>query len=430
MAGSVTAGVGEARATAPRWFLRPTAYVLAAGAVLWVWAAHALWSATEVPPVAGPHLEASRFFSASFLERSATYGRFLEIETLLGMVTLLVVLALYARHGHRLMRESAAGRIGTGMLLGMLGFGVVWLAEVPFGLVALWWQRRYDVSHQGYVSWLIDSFLSLGSTFLFICLALLVTMGLAGVMRRWWWAAAAPVLVALGLLFTFVSPYLIPSTTPLRSPELVADARALEHEKGLSGTRLEVQEVHRFTTAPNAEAAGFGPSSTVVLWDTLLDGRFDRAEIRAVLGHELSHLAHHDPLKGVGWEALFLIPAWGLIALLTRRRGGMARPEAVPIALLVLVALQLVTTPFFNAVSRRQEAAADWGSLVATREPAAARSLQRRLAITSLSEPESSGLSSFLFDDHPTAMERIAMTYAWERWSGTGQKNLESSNLP
>ena len=65
-------------------------------------------------------------------------------------------------------------------------------------------------------------------------------------------------------------------------------------------------------------------------------------------------------------EALFLIPAWGLIALLTRRRGGMARPEAVPVALLVLVALQLVTMPFFNAVSRRQEAAADWSSLVAT----------------------------------------------------------------
>ncbi|HEY7256980.1 MAG TPA: M48 family metalloprotease [Solirubrobacterales bacterium] len=430
MAGSVTAAVGKVAETEPRWYQRPATFVLLGGAALWAWAGHALWVSTETAPIAGPQLEASRYFSSSFLERSATYGRFLEIESLLGMATLLVVLALYARHGHRLMRESAAGRIGTGMLLGMLGFGVVWLAEVPFGLVALWWQRRYDVSHQGYVPWLINSFLGLGTTFLFVCLALLVTMGLAGVMRRWWWAAAAPVLVAIGLAFTLVSPYLIPSTSPLRSPQLVADARALEREKGLSGTRLEVQDVHRFTTAPNAEAAGFGPSSTVVLWDTLLDGRFNRSEVRAVLGHELSHLAHHDPLKGLGWEALFLIPAWGLIALLTRRRGGMARPEAVPIALLVLVALQLLTTPFFNAVSRRQEAAADWGALVATREPAAARSLERKLAITSLSEPDPSGFSSFLFDNHPTAMERIAMTYAWEERSANGQQNLGSSHLP
>jgi STE24 endopeptidase len=90
----------------------------------------------------------------------------------------------------------------------------------------------------------------------------------------------------------------------------------------------------------------------------------------------------------------------------------------------------LVTTPFFNAVSRRQEAAADWSALVATREPAAARSLQRRLAITSLSEPEPSAWSSFLFGTHPTAMERIGMTYAWERWSANGQENLGTSHLP
>jgi len=423
MAAGATAGMAEVRATAPGWFRRPATYLLLGGAALWAWAAHALWASTETAPVSGPHLDAGRYFGDSFLDRSATYSHFLEIESLLGMVTLLVVLGLYARHGHRLMRESAAGRIGTGMLLGMLGFGVVWLASVPFGLVAVWWQRRYGVSHQGYVQWLIDSFVGLGGTFLFICLALLVTMGLAGVLRRWWWVAAAPVLVGIALLYTFASPYLITSTSPLRTPQLVADARALEREKGLSGTRLEVEEVHRFTTAPNAEAAGFGPSRTVVLWDTLLDGRFRRAEVRAVLGHELSHLAHNDPLKGVGWAALFLIPAWGLIALLTRGRGGMARPEAVPVALLVLVALQLLTTPALNAVSRRQEAAADWSALAATHEPAAARSLQQRLAVTSLSEPDPSPLSSFLFGTHPTAMERIALTYAWE------ERNLGSSHV-
>jgi STE24 endopeptidase len=211
---------------------------------------------------------------------------------------------------------------------------------------------------------------------------------------------------------------------------LVGDARALEREKGLSGTRLEVQDVHRFTTAPNAEAAGFGPSRTVVLWDTLLDGRFNRSEIRLVLGHELSHLAHDDPLKGVAWGALFLIPAWGLIALLTRRRGGMARPEAVPVVLLVLAATQLLATPFFNAVSRRQEASADWSALMATHDPGADRSLQRRLATTSLSEPDPPAWSSFLFGTHPTAMERISMAYAWEELEHGRPNNLGSANLP
>lgn len=392
---------------------RPATPALFVGAALWLWAAQALWTATISVPENLPDLDPDRFFGASFLERSATYERFLAIDSLLAIVTLLVVLAIYAKRGHRLMRESAAGRVGTGMMLGMLGFAVVWLVEIPFGLAAVWWQRRYDVSHQGYLEWILESFLGLGGTFLFVSFALAVAMGLAGAMRRWWWLVAAPAFVGLTLLFVFVSPYLIPNTSPLRDPQLLADARALERSEGVSGTKFVVEDVHRFTTAPNAEATGIGPTRTVVLWDTLVDD-FSRAEIRSVLAHEVAHLAHDDALRRVGWLALFLIPASGLIAFFTRGRGGMARPEAVPVALFVLVALQLLATPLFNAVSRRDEAAADWAALQATREPAAARATQRRLTTSSKQSPDPPAWTAALFGSHPTTMQRIAMTYAWE----------------
>jgi STE24 endopeptidase len=392
----------------------PATLALLVGAALWAWAAHALWSSTVPGPVHLPHLDESRYFSASFLHRSDSFQRFLDIEGLLAWATLLAVLGVYARRGHRLMRESAAGRIGTGMLLGMLGFALVWLAEVPFGLVALWWERRHGISHQGYVAWLFGSFFSLGSEFLFISLALAVAMSLAGVLRRWWWVVAAPIFVGLALLFTFVSPYLIPDNSAVHDPQLLTDARALERSEGVGDTKVRVQEVHRFTGAPNAESTGFGPTRTVILWDTLLDGRFNHREIRLVMAHEFGHLANDDQLKRVGWLALFLIPAIGLIALLTRSRGGLARPEAVPVAILVMVVLQLLTTPLFNMVSRRQEAAADWAALNATHEPATARALHRHLAITSLTAPEPPGWVNALYGTHPTVMQRIAMAYAWE----------------
>jgi STE24 endopeptidase len=396
---------------------RPATLALLVGVVLWAWAAHALWSSTVPASLHLPHVDASRFFSISFLQRSASYQRFLDIEGLLATATLLGVLVVYARRGHRLMRESAAGRIGTGMLLGMLGFAVVWLAEVPFGLVAVWWQRRHGVSHQGYLAWLFDSFFSLGSEFLFISLALAVAMGLAGVFRRWWWVVAAPVFVGLALLFAFVSPYLVPSTSSLHDSRLLADARALERSEGVGETKVRVQDVHRFTTAPNAESTGFGPTRTVILWDTLLDGRFSNREIRVVIAHEIGHLAHNDVLRSVGWFALFLIPASALIARLTRSRGGLARPEAVPVALLVLVALQILAMPLFNIVSRREEAAADWSALAATREPATERALMRHLATTSLSDPDPPSWAFALYENHPTIMQRIAMAYAWEERS-------------
>jgi STE24 endopeptidase len=391
-----------------------TVAAVAVAAALWALAAYALWDTTVPGSARLPDLEASPFFGDAFLERSETYERFLVVLGLLATAVLLVVFALYAKRGHRLMRESAAGRIGTGMLLGMLGFAVAWLAELPFGLAAVWWQRRYDVSEQSYLEWALESFLSLGGVFLFVCAALAVAMALAGVLRRWWWAAAVPAFAALALLYAFVTPYLIPETKPLEDPELVAATRALEERQGVGEARLRVQEVERFTSAPNAIAAGFGPTATIFLWDTLLDDRFSQEEVRAVIAHEVAHLAHRDTLKGVGWLVLFLVPATALVAFFTRGRGGLARPEAVPVALLVLVVLQLLATPLFNVVSRHVEEAADWSALEATRRPEAQRGLQRELSKASLSRPDPPAWTQLLYGTHPTPLRRIEMTYAWE----------------
>ncbi len=405
-----SAAPGRAR-LGSRW---PAALGLLCGAALWLWAVHALWASTELPSLHLPTLDPHDFFSSSFLDRSSSYERFLAIDGVLASVALIVVLAVYARRGQRLVRESAAGRVGTGMLLAMLGFALVWLAEVPFGLAALWWERRHGVSDQGYPGWLLESFLSLGAVFVFVCVAVAIAMGLAGVLRRWWWLVAAPVFVALALLFTFLSPYLIPNTSPARSPALLAEARALERIEGTDEARLEIEDVHRFTTAPNAMSTGLGPSRTVILWDTLLHGGFSRPQVRFVLAHEIGHLAHDDPLKLVGWLALFLVPVLGLIALLSRRRGGLAQPEAVPIALLVLVAAQVLAAPALNVVTRRVEAAADWAALEATRDPAAGRAVMRQLAIESMSDPDPPSWIYGLYEDHPTIMQRIAMVQAWE----------------
>jgi STE24 endopeptidase len=384
-------------------------------AVLWAWAAHALWRSTVPANLHLPHVDPRAIFSASFLRRSASYERLLDLDHLLGELTLIGVLVLYARRGHRLMRESAAGRIGTGMLLGMLGFAIVWLAEIPFDLVAVWWERRHGVSHQSYLGSVLQGFLGLGGRFLFISFALLVAMGLAGLTRRWWWAAAAPLFAALALLSTYLSIYLIADTKPLRNPSTLADVRSLARTEGIPGTRAVVQNVDRFTTAPNAESVGFGATRRVILWNTLLDGRFSRREVRVVMAHELGHLAHHHPLKRVGWLVLFLLPAGALVALATRRRGGLARPEAVPVALLVFVLLQLLSTPLMNIVSRREEAEADWSALRATHDPGAARSLFRQLATTSLGNPDPPTWSYVLYADHPTIVQRIAMVEAWQR---------------
>jgi STE24 endopeptidase len=179
------------------------------------------------------------------------------------------------------------------------------------------------------------------------------------------------------------------------------------------GTPVRVQDVSDWTDQANAFTAGFGPSTHVVLWDTLLDGRFSRAEINVVIAHELGHVRSRHILKAIGWTALIVLPTLWLLELATRRRGGIGDPVNLPYGILVLTVLALLTTPVQNVVSRRYEAEADWHALNATRDPAATRSLFERFAQTSLEQPTPPTWDYVMLENHPTLMQRIAMAQRW-----------------
>jgi STE24 endopeptidase len=385
---------------------------LATGAAVWLLAAHALWQSSVPSNLKLPYVPADTLFSAHYLSSSRSYELLLTILALAAEVAVIVVLVIYARRGHVPMRESAAGPIGTGMLLGMLGFALVWLVEVPFRLLAVWWERKHGVSHEGYVNSILTGFLGLGGTFVFVSFGLLIVMGLARVSKRGWWLLASPAFAVLALLSVFLSPYLLSRTAPLRETQRVSEVQGLARAERLHGVKAEVQDVERFTTAPNAEAVGVGSSRRLVLWDTLLNGRFDRPEVRVVIAHELGHLRHGHALKRVGWLLLFLLPASALVALATARLGGLGRPESVPLALLVFVLLQFAASPLMNMVSRHEEAEADWSALTATRDTYSARRLFVNLARTSHADPDPPAWSYVLFADHPTVVQRVAMVDA------------------
>jgi len=379
-------------------------------AVAVVW----LWRSSIPGDLRLPRLDVRKYFGAAALEEAHDYQRFVRVNFVLSQVALLVVLGLYARFGSRFARESAAGRIGTGMLLGMVGLAFLWLAQLPFGLAQLWWERRHGISRLGYGEWVLENWLGLGGGFLFICLAILIVMALAAPLREWWWLAGAPVFVGLALLFAFLLPYLIPGVHPVRDRALVAQAEELAAQEGVEDVRVEVQEVRELTSAPNAEAVGLGPSRRVILWDTLLDGRFADDEVRIVLAHEIGHLSRNHIWKSVGWYALFALPGAYLIARATSRRGGVFAPAAIPLALFVLVVLQLLALPLQNVITRHLEAEADWVALEATEDPEAAERLFERLGTTSLSEPSPPTWSYLLMQTHPKLIQRIAMAEAWK----------------
>ena len=388
------------------------AAALAAGLGLAAWA---LWQ-TEVPDgLDRPRVPASEVLSAAQLDEVRSYELFLRISFLVSLVVVVVVFALYARFGERFVRESAAGRIGTGMLLGMLGLAFLWLVQVPFGLADLWWERRHDVSELDYGTWLVENWFALGGEFLFICLALLIVMGLAGSLRNWWWIPGGVVFTGLALLFTFISPYLIPAQVEA-PPVVVAETTELAEEQGVGEIDVRVAEVNAYE-GPNAAAAGLGPTRRIVVWDTLLES-FGDDEVRLVLAHEVGHHAREHLWKSVAWYALFAFPGAFLIAWATRRRGGMREPTAVPLALFVLVVLEFVALPAQNAITRNLETEADWVALESTEDPEAARDLFTGFSEEGLIDPSPPTWAYVMMETHPTMAQRIALAEAWRERAG------------
>ena len=386
---------------------RSRAALLLVLAAVWAIAAWLLWR-TSVPALHLPHLDEHALFPGFVLHRAR---RFSEVERLFWLgqtVTQLVVLALFARFGVRWTRESAAGPIGTGMLLGMIGFALVWTAELPFAVLEVWWRHRYGLSGS-YTQATIGNWFQLGARFVLLCIALGIAMGLARTIgNRWWWLPAAPAFTGLFALDAFVAPWLLRGG-PLRAP-YVEKLERIQH------VHVPVRVLGGFSE-PNAFSTGLGPSRRVFLTKPITEGVFTPRLDRFVLAHELGHLAHNHIWKSIGWYALVAFPLAYLLALAARRRGGMGLPAAVPLVIFVYVVLQFAALPLRNVVSRHFEAEADWSALRATRDPAAGRRLFRLFAGQTLDDPSPPGWDYVFLENHPTLLQRIEMTQYWKSYA-------------
>jgi STE24 endopeptidase len=391
--------------------------VLATLAVLWLASAALLWR-TEVPDdLRLPHLDAAAVFGERTLEENARYARFLRIELVLSLAAQLAVLVLIVRR-----RRELAARLPDRPLVqaAIFGAGLVlalWLTRLPFAAVRQWWRRRHDVSHLDYGSYLVGGWPWLLGQVVVAAIAAAALVALARLLGRRAWLAAWAVLVVLAAAYVLAGPLLLaPRLEPLRDQRLAAEIRALGRRVGVDDVRVEVRKARKRTRAINAEAVGVWPTTTVVLWDTLLARGVGRNEVRFVAAHELGHVARHHPEKGVAWFALLALPgAWLLFRLADLRD-----PANVPRAALVAVLLALALSPFANAVSRRYEQEADWVALRVTRDPAAAEAIFERFARTSLADPDPPWLWQALTGTHPTLVQRVELSRAGALRAGPG----------
>ncbi len=89
-------------------------------------------------------------------------------------------------------------------------------------------------------------------------------------------------------------------------------------------------------------------------------------------------------------------------------------PAALPAYLLGLAVASLVLSVPGNQLSRKVEASADTFALRLTHDPRALIEVQRRLALSSVSDPDPPGLVTALLGSHPSTVDRIGAALAYE----------------
>ncbi|MFG2072607.1 M48 family metallopeptidase [Nonomuraea maritima] len=371
--------------------------------------------------------DAARDFTAAQIARARAFDAATSLPGYLSLaLTLLFAAVLVATPFGARVLGRLRGPWWVRVVLGVVVItAIVEALRWPLGMWVETVLREYGLSIQDWPGWTADRLKNLAVGVVLNSLMLLGLVALARWVRRWWIPAAAgafALTVAASFVYPVVFEPLFNEFTPMQQGTLRTDLLAMAARDGVPVEDVLVADASRRTTALNAYVSGFGATRRIVVYDTLL--RAPEPQVRLVVAHELGHAKHNDVwfgtlLGGLGAAlgAVLLYLVFGAV----RRRAGVASvadPRAVGVVMgLMMLGTQLMN-PFQNLVSRHVEARADVHALDLTRDPATFVAMQRRLAVSNLSDLTPDAVEYVLYASHPSSPERIAAARAWAKLNG------------
>lgn len=233
-----------------------------------------------------------------------------------------------------------------------------------------------------------------------------------------------------GMLGAFISLLFSKQIAKMSCKAKTIDGSEGEAERWLVATvtdlaqraNIKTPEVAIYPGAPNAFATGAFKNSALVAVSTEIMGQMSKEELRAVLGHEMSHVANGDMVtltlvQGV-LNAFVIVISRVLASVIANNGKGESRRNNDGLYYLLVIVLQMALGVLASLVvmwfSRKREYAADAGSAKLLGSPSPMIAALRRLGNLqpgvlpdSLKAFGISGKKTSIWATHPSLEDRI-----------------------
>ncbi|MBF88847.1 MAG: peptidase M48 [Candidatus Marinimicrobia bacterium] len=369
----------------------------------------------------------SQFTDVYDQEKYARSQAYLKAKTHFGLLSstfglfLIIVVIHLGLFGHldELVRNQTDSPIFAGLLFFCIIFVINDVITIPFSIYNTFViEQKFEFNKTTPKTYVIDKLkgylltIVLGGIVLGAILFFFDYYGPNG----WWiaWLAIALFMVAIQPLFVHIIAPMFNKFTPLEAGELRSAIEAYAEKVKFPLARIDVMDGSRRSSHSNAYFSGFGKSKRVALFDTLLM-KHNTEEIVSVVAHEVGHYKKKHIIFGTTISVLetgimlfvfkFIMSDPDLFFVF-----GVEQVSVYAGMIffgLLYAPVNLITSIFSSAISRRNEYQADRYAFETTGNQQALISMLKGLAANNLSHLTPHPFTVFLSYSHPPVTKRI-----------------------
>ncbi len=303
-------------------------------------------------------------------------------------------------------------------LLFLLSFPINWYQT-------FYREHQYNLLNLNFAGWLGEEMLSMALTLVFGSLVImLMYIAIRRVKNNWWIWAGSIAFVFMGLSL-FVAPvFLAPlfnEYKPLPAGEIRDELLSLARANNIPADNIYQFDASKQTDRISANVSGIGSTIRISLNDNLLN-QCTKAEIKAVMAHEMGHYVLNHTTKGLIYFGLVIFLGFAVVSKLFNfavLRWGekwqikdISDIGGLPLLVFLFSLYLFVASPVMNNIIRINEVEADSYGLNAAGEPDGFASTAMKLSTYRKINPDY--WEEIIFFDHPSGRNRVFMAMKWK----------------